>query len=204
MGDETTLSLPCQVCGREVALAASKESSVLRCPYCGARSVFGRPVPCPICGHKIVLAQHKQGKPLKCPRCRAVSVFGMPQRRGGAPGAGRHGDHAFQRAGEAAPSRDANDGTQQGEQTREQEEQEAGRTARPGAALGEDQKHAKALGLRGRVKTSDVKRAYRELLAKYHPDKVSHLGDEFKQIAEQKTREVLAAYEYFRRKYNIG
>lgn len=67
----------------------------------------------------------------------------------------------------------------------------------------EDQRHARVLGLRGRVTPSDVKGAYRELITKYHPDKVIHLGDEFKQIAEQRTREIIAAYEYFRTKYNI-
>ena len=53
------------------------------------------------------------------------------------------------------------------------------------------------------VTAADVKRAYRELLAKYHPDKVNHLGDEFKSIAEVKTREILEAYEYFQKKYDI-
>jgi len=204
MGDERTLRLPCQVCGRGVALAASKEGSVLRCPYCGARSVFGRPVPCPVCGHKVVLTKDKQGKPLKCPGCRAVSVFGLPRRGVPAARAGRRRDHAFQGTGATGDSLDAGDASRPKERAGEEETQEAGRTARPRVAPGEDQKHAKVLGLRGRVKASDVKRSYREMLAKYNPDKVSHLGDEFKQIAERKTQEILAAYEYFRRKYDIA
>jgi len=69
--------------------------------------------------------------------------------------------------------------------------------------LSEEEKHAQVLGFQGPVTVYDVKRAYHKLLSKYHPDKVNHLGDEFKQIAEQKTREIVAAYEYFRRKYNI-
>lgn len=67
----------------------------------------------------------------------------------------------------------------------------------------EEQRYASVLGLRGKVTAADVKRAYRELLAKYHPDKVNHLGEEFKCIAEVKTREILEAYDYFRKKYDI-
>jgi len=67
----------------------------------------------------------------------------------------------------------------------------------------EEYRHELVLGLKGKVNSSDVKKAYRDLLAKYHPDKVNHLGDEFKHIADKKTREIIAAYEYFRKKYNI-
>lgn len=67
----------------------------------------------------------------------------------------------------------------------------------------EEQRYDRVLGLKGKVAASDVKKAYRDLLAKYHPDKVHHLGDEFKHIADQKTREIIAAYEYFCEKYNI-
>ncbi len=44
----------------------------------------------------------------------------------------------------------------------------------------------------------DVKRAYRELVKKYHPDRVSHLGDEFKALAHQKFLDVQQAYERIR------
>jgi DnaJ like chaperone protein len=37
---------------------------------------------------------------------------------------------------------------------------------------------------------------------KYHPDKVSHLGDEFKQVAEEKMKEINSAYDFFKRKFN--
>jgi hypothetical protein len=67
----------------------------------------------------------------------------------------------------------------------------------------EEQRYARVLGLKSKVNAADVKRAYRELLAKYHPDKVNHLGEEFKRIAEARTREILHAYDYFRKKYDI-
>ena len=47
----------------------------------------------------------------------------------------------------------------------------------------------------------EIKAAYKELLMKYHPDKVSHLGDEFIDIAGTRARELVEAYEFFKRKY---
>lgn len=67
----------------------------------------------------------------------------------------------------------------------------------------DEERYAQVLGLKANASPSEVKRAYHDQLMKYHPDKVSHLGDEFKIIAEIKTREILAAYNYFRRKYDI-
>lgn len=41
----------------------------------------------------------------------------------------------------------------------------------------------------------DIKKAYRELAKKYHPDKVSHLGEEVRKTAEEKITALNAAYE---------
>ena len=41
----------------------------------------------------------------------------------------------------------------------------------------------------------DIKRAYRNMAKKYHPDKVIHLGKEHQQGAEEKFRKVQEAYE---------
>ena len=41
----------------------------------------------------------------------------------------------------------------------------------------------------------EVKKAYRELAKKYHPDKVAHLGEEVKRAAEEKFTRLNAAYE---------
>jgi DnaJ-class molecular chaperone len=40
----------------------------------------------------------------------------------------------------------------------------------------------------------EIKKAYRELANKYHPDKVNHLGEEFKQLAEKRFKEIEEAY----------
>jgi hypothetical protein len=63
--------------------------------------------------------------------------------------------------------------------------------------------YGKILCLKGQVTKEDIKRAYYSQIKKYHPDKVQHLGDEFKIIAEQKTKEINNAYNYFRRKYKF-
>lgn len=67
----------------------------------------------------------------------------------------------------------------------------------------EEERYARVLGLSTMFTATDVKRVYRELLAKYRPDKVNHLGAEFKSIAEVRTREIVEAYDYFRKKHDI-
>lgn len=70
-------------------------------------------------------------------------------------------------------------------------------------SYGEEQRYAAILGLGFSYTSDEIKKAFRVLIAKYHPDKVKHLGDEFQKISELKTREIMEAYCYFRRKYNI-
>lgn len=63
--------------------------------------------------------------------------------------------------------------------------------------------HARALGLSGRVTLHQIKIAYRNEIAKYHPDKVNHLAPEFQELARERTRRIRNAYEYFRTKYKL-
>lgn len=58
------------------------------------------------------------------------------------------------------------------------------------------------LGLEPGADMETIKKSYRQLSMKYHPDKVSHLGDEFKQVAEEKMKEINSAYDFFKRKFN--
>jgi DnaJ-domain-containing protein 1 len=48
-----------------------------------------------------------------------------------------------------------------------------------------------------------IRKNYKELLAKYHPDKVQHLGIEFQELAERKTKAIAEAYEFFQKKHNL-
>lgn len=57
------------------------------------------------------------------------------------------------------------------------------------------------LGLEDGADMSAIKKAYRQLSMKYHPDKVSHLGDEFKGVAEEKMKELNQAYEFFKKNF---
>lgn len=57
--------------------------------------------------------------------------------------------------------------------------------------------------LKGQVTKSTIRKKYIELVSKYHPDKVSELGPELIELAEKKTKEINAAYEWFKQKYEI-
>ncbi len=49
----------------------------------------------------------------------------------------------------------------------------------------------------------EVKKAYRRMAMKYHPDKVSHLGEDFKKVAQEKFRKVKDAYDKVKEQRNI-
>jgi DnaJ like chaperone protein len=54
------------------------------------------------------------------------------------------------------------------------------------------------LGVDPTASLEDIKKAYRSLAGKYHPDKVAHLGDEFRRMAEQRFKEIQQAYQEIR------
>ncbi len=56
------------------------------------------------------------------------------------------------------------------------------------------------LGLQPGADKDEIKRAYRKLSMKYHPDKVRHLGEEFRSVAEEKMKEINGAYDFFKKK----
>jgi len=51
------------------------------------------------------------------------------------------------------------------------------------------------LGLTRQTPLPAAKKAFRALIAQYHPDKVAHLAPEFRELAEERTRQILAAWE---------
>lgn len=54
------------------------------------------------------------------------------------------------------------------------------------------------LGIDRNASPEDIKRAYRHLAGQYHPDKVVHLGDEFKELAEKRFKDIQRAYDQLR------
>ena len=69
------------------------------------------------------------------------------------------------------------------------------------AATLEEQYYA-VLGLVKGAGFDEIKKAYRKLSMQYHPDKVGHLGDEFRGVAEEKMKEINVAYGYFEKKFS--
>lgn len=52
------------------------------------------------------------------------------------------------------------------------------------------------LGVRPGATPEEIHAAYREAAQKYHPDKVAHLGDEFKEMAGRRFVEIQPAYDF--------
>ncbi|KPK85383.1 MAG: molecular chaperone DnaJ [Bacteroides sp. SM23_62_1] len=50
----------------------------------------------------------------------------------------------------------------------------------------------------------EVKKAYRKMAVRYHPDKVSYLGDEFKKVANEKFQKVNEAYEKIKKERGMN
>jgi hypothetical protein len=66
--------------------------------------------------------------------------------------------------------------------------------AEPGAQAGSVDPYA-TLGVARGASPDEIRTAYRRLVAQYHPDKVSHLGREFQEMAHQKVIAIKQAYE---------
>jgi DnaJ like chaperone protein len=49
----------------------------------------------------------------------------------------------------------------------------------------------------------ELKKAYRRMAMKYHPDKVSHLGEEFRKTADEKFKKVNEAYDKIKKERNM-
>jgi preprotein translocase subunit Sec63 len=66
-----------------------------------------------------------------------------------------------------------------------------------------EEEYREVLGVTANDSPAAIRKKYKDLLAKYHPDKVQHLGIEFQELAEKKTKAITEAYGYFRKKYNL-
>jgi DnaJ like chaperone protein len=68
-----------------------------------------------------------------------------------------------------------------------------------------DVSHAySVLGINDSASDDEVKKAYRKMAVKYHPDKVTHLGEEFRLAAKEKFIKVKDAYELIKKERGIN
>lgn len=65
-------------------------------------------------------------------------------------------------------------------------------------------KHYRILGVSKESSDSEIKKAYRSMAMKYHPDKVSHLGEQHAKRAKEKFQEVQEAYKAIKKERNIN
>ncbi len=77
------------------------------------------------------------------------------------------------------------------------------------AAAQPDDEAAKAkyygdvFNLQGKITKEDIRRRYRELMKRYHPDKLTGATEAEIKEAEEKVKKINEAYEYFKKKYNL-
>lgn len=67
-----------------------------------------------------------------------------------------------------------------------------------------DDAYYKILEIDPGVSDEEVKKAYRRMARKYHPDMVSHLGEDFQKVAHEKFRKVNEAYEKIKKSRNMS
>jgi DnaJ like chaperone protein len=61
----------------------------------------------------------------------------------------------------------------------------------------------KILEVEASCSNDELKKAYRRMAMKYHPDKVSHLGEEFRKAADEKFKKVNEAYERIKKERKL-
>jgi|RhiMetdeSRZDD1v2_1073273.scaffolds.fasta_scaffold724166_2 DnaJ-domain-containing protein 1 len=70
-------------------------------------------------------------------------------------------------------------------------------------SLADKEKCAQVLGVSLAATEAEIEQAYRQSLAKYHPDKVADLGGEFSRLAAEKIKEIEEAYAFLKRRRGV-
>ena len=60
------------------------------------------------------------------------------------------------------------------------------------------------LELKPNASDSELKKSYRKMAAKYHPDKVNHLGNDLRKLAEEKFKSVNEAYQNIKKERGLN
>jgi DnaJ like chaperone protein len=97
--------------------------------------------------------------------------------------------HLFFRRQGASSGRPASDGNSDSEGAQDRSQRFASNQAADPYAI---------LGVPEGASQEDIRAAYRQLAAQYHPDKLAHLGKEFQNLAEQKFKAIQSAYDALR------
>ena len=66
------------------------------------------------------------------------------------------------------------------------------------------QDYYQTLGVSKSASAAEIKKAYRKMVKKYHPDKLTGLGDEHLQGAKEKFQNIQAAYETIKKERGLS
>ncbi len=75
------------------------------------------------------------------------------------------------------------------------EKETAGADSQPAESRGPQDPYT-VLNVARNASPEEIKQAYRKLASKYHPDKLQHLGEEFRKLAEERFKEIEEACSY--------
>ncbi len=84
------------------------------------------------------------------------------------------------------------------------EERRKSEGASPGTGGRESEDPYEILGTNPGEDLHAIRRRYKEKLLQYHPDRVHHLGEEFQEMAERKTKQITEAYQRILRERGAG
>jgi DnaJ like chaperone protein len=62
----------------------------------------------------------------------------------------------------------------------------------------------KVLGIESTATEEEIKKAYRQMAIRYHPDKVAAMGDEYQKGAQEKFQKIQEAYENIKKQRGIN
>jgi DnaJ like chaperone protein len=61
----------------------------------------------------------------------------------------------------------------------------------------------KVLGIEANASEEEIKKAYRQMAVRYHPDKVAQMGEEYQKGAKEKFQKIQEAYENIKKSRGI-
>ena len=70
--------------------------------------------------------------------------------------------------------------------------------------MAEKRDYYEVLGLKKGASDDEIKKAFRKLAMKYHPDRVSTLGEDVQKAAAEKFRQVKEAYETIKKERGLN